>query len=68
MAHEVSILLGIGRHRSQPRAKVSITIMRAATWVRARQRAWRVRGDIRLLLLVGSRRGDYAGCGGPSLI
>ena len=30
LAHDVSILLGVGRHRgSQPRAKTSITIMRA---------------------------------------
>ena len=30
LAHEVSILLGVGRHLgSQPRAKTSITIMRA---------------------------------------
>jgi hypothetical protein len=63
LAYDVSILLGVGRQLgSQPRAKVSMMIMRAPRWgAWARQHARGIRRNIRLLLRVGSRRSDI-GC------
>jgi hypothetical protein len=66
LAHDVSILIGVGRQLgSQPRAKVSMTIMRAP------QRGHR-RGSTRglsgatsgWLLGIGGRRGDIEECAG----
>ena len=66
LAHDVSIPFGVGRHfGSQPRVKVSMTIIRRAT-----ARAWpgqhtqRVRSNIGLLLGIGGRRGDVEECAG----
>ena len=66
LAHDVSILLGVGRHLgSQPRAKTSITIMRAPQRGHGQgSHAWRIGRDIRLLLWVGGRRGDIEECAG----
>jgi hypothetical protein len=56
LGHEVSILLGAGRHfGSQPRAKTSMTIMRAVrAWAAQHRRC--VWGDIWLWLRLSGRR------------
>src|SRR5713226_703768 len=65
LAHDVSTLLGIGRHLgSQPRANTSITIMRPPQRGHGQGSTWRVRGDIRLLLRVAGRRSDVEECAG----
>src|SRR6516164_3233326 len=66
LVHDVSILISVGRQfGSQPRAKVSMTIMRGAT-ARAwpRQHTQRVRSNIGLRLGIGGRRGDIEKCAG----
>ena len=61
LAHDVSILPGGGRHLgSQPRAKTSITIMRAAA-----VRAWAAQHTrVRLLLRFDGRRVSPEQCAG----
>ena len=63
LAHDVSILLGAARHfGSQPRAKTSITIMRAPQCGHGQRSA--SGRDIRRLLRVGGRRSDAEECAG----
>jgi hypothetical protein len=63
LAHDVSILIGVGRQLgSQPRANTSMTIMRAPQRGHG-QGSTRGR-NIRLLLGIGGRWGDIEECAG----
>src|SRR5436190_24219422 len=60
LAHDESILIGVGRHLGSQFAREDLDDDHASATERARagQHTWRIRRDVRLLLRVDGRRGD----------